>query len=362
MKNKPYWLMPFFAFSLFAVPGCGGDDSDATAGNCSVVDLGDGTSAIRCPDGTELVVQNGQPGEKGDKGDDGDEAACTLGEEGGKYTLTCGDQTVVIGDACEDGFAMDLEADPTSGVYMLFRMSNCTWVRGNVIIDGVSEIPELFSRIEKVGGALVVVDTDVEEVSFPNLTEVGELYVDGNGSLTTLDFPALTKAGYFAIEENDALTNLSFPELTEVVRDFYVMENHALTSVDGFPKLETVGSWFSIGDNAALETIGNFTSLKRVGGLEIWDNTVLTSVADFSALEKIAGSDGVAGFSLLYVGFNPVLASFGGLGSVSTIDGNVTIMENPELSQDDVDALLEGIDVTGDKNVCGNKGGDACGL
>src|SRR5690606_15353587 len=46
-------------------------NADRTAGNCTIVDLGDGTSAIKCPDGSELVVQNGKDGKDGKDGADG---------------------------------------------------------------------------------------------------------------------------------------------------------------------------------------------------------------------------------------------------------------------------------------------------
>lgn len=362
MKRKPSWLLPF-AFSLLAVVGCGRDDSEATpAGNCEIVDLGDGSSAIRCPDGTELVVRNGKDGEKGDKGDDGNQDACTLGEKDGKFTLTCGDQSIVIGDACEDGFPLSIifDGDTTEAGWVLFAVSNCTWVRGDVSIEGGGEIPAALARIEKIDGMLGITETAIEEVSFPNLTEVDVLYVIMNEALTSVDFPSLVDVRNFAISNNPQLTTLGFPSLTNVERSLRLEENPALTTVDAFPKLETVGDWFVIVGNDGLEAVGGFTSLERVGSLAVYDNDALVSVADFPALEEITGSDGPVGSSVVYIANNPVLASFGKLGSVSTIDGDVTVVNNPELPQEVIDELLDGIDITGGLYVCGNKGGGEC--
>jgi len=364
MKHKPFWLMPF-ALSLFAVPGCGSDDSDATpAGNCAIVDLGDGTSAIRCPDGSELVVRNGNDGEKGDKGDDGDQAACTLDESEGKLTLTCGDQSVGIGDACTEGFPADVyvaagEADGAASL-LLFQVSNCTWVRGSVLIRDVDAIPELLSRIEKIDGSLEVYETGLEAVSLPNLTEVGSLYVGQNELIESVDFPALTKAGGLFIEDNAVITDLAFPSLASVEHDLYIDGNDGLTTVDAFASVETIGGWLHFANNPNLETVGNFTSLASVAGIELWNNETLVSVADFPALEEIAGFGEPIVGSLLYVANHLALSSFGKLGSVSTIDGDVTFEYNLELPQSDIDDLLDGIDITGSQYICGNKGGPAC--
>ena len=361
MKREPLWLLPF-ALSLLSVVGCGDDAETTPAGNCEVVDLGDGSSAIRCPDGTEVVVRNGKDGEKGDKGENGSQDACTLGEADGKFTLTCGDRSVVIGDACEDGFPLNLifDGDTTEASRILFSVSNCTWIRGDVYIEGGSEIPAAVARIEKIDGALAIGETAIEEISFPNLTEVGALYVTLNEALTTVDFPSLVDVRNFAISNNPQLTTLGFPSLTNVERSLRLEENPALTTVDAFPKLETVGGSVIIEDNDGLETVGGFTSLERVGSLAVYDNDALVSVADFPALEEITGSDGPVGTSVVYIANNPVLASFGKLGSVSTIDGDVTVVNNPELPQEDIDEMLDGVDIAGSLYVCGNKGGDAC--
>jgi len=342
MKHKPYWL-PFFALSLLTIPGCGSDDAESAGGSCTVVDLGDGTSAIRCPDGSELVVPNGKDGEKGEPGDKGADASCSLGEEDGKYTLTCGDQSVVVGDSCPDGFPLDVIAYGGSTQYAytlaLFQVTNCTWVRGNVAVASSAELPALMRRIEKVDGSVEIAENDLENISFPKLTEVG---------------------GYLAVYGNATLENIELPALRTVGNALAIDSNESLTAVD-FAALEQVGDWLYVDSNDALEAL-SFPSLESVLGIELRNNEALASVGDFTALEEIVGEgDGAdAEYALVLVEGNDALTSFGKLGSVSQIDGHVAFVQNPELPQEDVDALFEDIDVTGEKYFCGNKGGSAC--
>lgn len=344
MKNRNFLLASGFALSLFAVPGCGSDDADSAAsGSCTIVDLGDGTSAIRCPDGTEIVVQNGKDGDKGEKGDKGEDAACTLGEEDGKYTLTCGDKTIAIGDSCPDGFPLDVIAYGGSTQYAytlaLFQASNCTWVRGDVILVEYAEFPAVMRRIEKVDGVIEIAGNTIESIEFPKLAEVG---------------------GYLAVLEDANVKELKFPALRTVGEVLAIDTVDKLVSMD-FSALESVGDWLYVLGNDAIETV-SFPALKSVVGIHFEQNEALVSVGDFAALEEIVGAgDGTdAEYALVHVSNHPALTSFGKLGSVSEIDGHVAVFKNPELPQEDVDALFDAIDVKGQTYFCENKGGDAC--
>jgi len=367
MKPTSPWLIPFFALALLPVAGCGTDDADSSpAGVCTIVDLGDGTSAIRCPDGSEVVVRNGADGEKGDKGEKGDDRACTLGESDGKYTLTCGDHSVVIGDSCADGFPLDVvvrdDTDEYATLLTLFEVSNCTWIRGDVSIRNTGEIPPALLRVERIDGDLEIVHIDLEELILPNLTELATgVKIAANASLAKVELPSLTTAGIVLIAENDALTSVSMPVLGTVGEGLAIYNNPSLPAIDGFSAVESMGTLY-VAQNASLETIGNFASLVSVGSIELWDNDALESVAEFPALEELKGfGDGAsAEYSILWASDNAVLSSFGKLGSVSTIDGHVSFMNNPELLESAIDDLLDGIDVTGTVVTCGNKGGSGC--
>src|SRR5690606_5235233 len=123
----------------------------------------------------------------------------------GTHTLTCGDQSVVIGGTCEGGFPGDVFlADPEHAdlSLTLFQVSGCTWVRGSVNVDGYSgtELPEAFKRITEVDGYIIIGDesgTGLEVLSFPALKRIGyDLQLGENDALAEIaDFPALQEAG-----------------------------------------------------------------------------------------------------------------------------------------------------------------------
>jgi len=62
----------------------------------------------------------------------------------------------------------------------------------------------------------------------------------------------------------------------------------------------------------------------------------------------------------LFVAWNDALTSFGKLGSVSAIPGDVGFMGNPALRHEDIEGLLDGIEISGDTEICENEGGPAC--
>ena len=354
MTHKARWLTPLFALSLFALPGCGSDEGDA-AGSCTIADLGDGTSAIRCPDGSELVVKNGtdgkdgvdgKDGEKGDKGDKGDDADCTLDEVDGQYTLTCGGQSVVIGDSCADGFAPDLVIENDKSMSLaLFQVTNCTWLRGdlNVYKYPNAELPEALSRIEKIDGWISISESHaLEEMSLPRLVEVG------------------TDIG---IIYNDAIEKVSFPALKTVGRFLTIDYNENLSDISGFGVLESVGASFTIDTNPLLETLGSFDSLTKVGALNVWENASLETLGDFPKLQTIeCEHEDCMDLGRLSILDNDVLTSIAGLSALEKVEGRVTVADNPSLPESDVEDFIDGLAEVGEREVCGNKDGVACPL
>lgn len=66
--------------------GCGAPGDDAS---CTVVDNGDGTYAMTCPDGSSVVFSDGGDGTAGQDG----ESCTVVGNGDGTYTMTCPDGT-----------------------------------------------------------------------------------------------------------------------------------------------------------------------------------------------------------------------------------------------------------------------------
>lgn len=346
-------LTSLLALSLAIAPGCGSDDVDdaatdpVQAGSCTIVDKGDGTSAIQCPDGTELIVENGKPGtdgekgpagkdgEKGDKGEDGDDAAapCRLSDNGdGTHSLSCGGTTVTIGDSCENGFASDLVVtdygNEGAESLTLFQATSCTWIRGEVLVGDYSEttLPKALERIEKVDLGVFIFDNDnLESFAFPSLREALSLVATGNPALTTVgSFPMLESVGYdLQLENNDSLTDIGhFPEL-KTARSVFIRENPELLHVGGFPALEKVLT-LDISTNPVLLDVGEFSALETViSDLRIRNNAALTEIGDFPALEKVQG--------LLRIEENVALTSTGGFPALRMLR-SLFVVDNPKLA------------------------------
>jgi OmcA/MtrC family decaheme c-type cytochrome len=101
--------------SVLAVAGCKGGKGDAGANgangtSCTLSDNHDGTSTIRCPDGTSVTVPTGQPS-----------VSCTVADNGdGTKTITCSDGTSVVVQAAVVDYAVmtpaELEASNMTAV------------------------------------------------------------------------------------------------------------------------------------------------------------------------------------------------------------------------------------------------------
>lgn len=371
-----------FPLALLALSGCSDDASDDAAldgqgGSCTVEDRGDGTAVIRCADGSEFTVSNGTSGADGKDGKDGNdgndgkdaqEPPCALTEnDDGTHTLTCGNQSVVIGAPCEAGFPGDVIVTDESDVeaashLMLFQVSSCTWIRGQVMISKYpgEELPKALERIEKVDGNVIVTQNEeLVEVGFPVLKTVDGIFAFmGNPKLVATSLPALESVGESLMwAANEELASVGeLPKLTEVGGDLGwgsnpnlehtpdVPElasvggylgwdlNESLVSIGAFPKLTTVGGTLEWRRSKSLENMGSFDALESVGDLSIRDTASLEAIVEFPKLETVAKD--------LTIRQNAALTDIGGLGSLTMVGGDFTVQDNPELSTCDVEDLI----------------------
>ncbi|MBU1239328.1 hypothetical protein KKF84_06665 [Myxococcota bacterium] len=89
MKSLMNWIL--LTLITLYIASCSGSTE-----SCTVVDNGDGTHTLRCDDGTEVTLQNGEDGEDGSN--------CSIADNGdGTYTMTCEDGTEVTFQDGEDG-------------------------------------------------------------------------------------------------------------------------------------------------------------------------------------------------------------------------------------------------------------------
>lgn len=407
--SKNFWLLP--CLSLVWAACAGEESSKASATTCTVEERGDGTALLRCPDDIELIVKSGADGASGADGDEGadgnDGATGVPGSEGaqgrpgadreeaescvisrnanGTHTLACGAQSIVIGDPCEEGFPIDIDSERPRTL-LLFQMSNCTWVRGSVDFRDYAneELPRSLSRITRVDSDLWISGSGLlQAVAFPQLREVGgDVYFYSLPALETLDLSRLEKVGddleisdmevlhsldLSRLEEVDdgvyfynlsALETIELPSLREVGGALEFEDNGRLSRIGKFPALESVGRWLTIGTNAELEELGSFEALTVVGGIQLWENHLLERIPEFPALAEIRGfGEGpLVGYSLFLVSDHDNLTSIGSLGSVSEIDGSVTIRDNPMLPQSIAETLFDDMTIAGTKTICSNDG------
>lgn len=424
MKRNFLGLLAIAPLSLLALPGCSDDAADEASldgkgqGSCSVEQRGDGTARISCPDGTEVIIdsgrtgapgrdgENGRPGLDGANGKDGKngndgkdvDSPCVLTDNpDGTHSMTCGDKSVVIGAPCDNGFPGDLllvngGPEPERGV-LLFQVSGCTWVRGDVVVAGYQgdALPPSFARITKIDRNLTITGNQaLTEATFPSLESVGGQHiVTGNAALIEASFPALQSVdGALTVAANAALEAVSFPALETIGEMTTIADNSELASIGEFTNLVTMKSgsfsslpklvefpdfpslvsatiigWFG---NERLESTGSFPKLTEVGELHWSGNPALVSTGGFPLLESAYTIDFTSNGALetigdfpklettefLLIAGNNALVSLPDLSALVSIEKNLFISDNAELTSI---AGLGGLEeVSGDFTITNN--------
>ncbi|MEP2935811.1 MAG: T9SS type A sorting domain-containing protein [Gilvibacter sp.] len=160
--------------------------------------------------------------------------------------------------------------------------------------------------------------------------------VTGNASLTTmagLSQLSLSSVPTVEVRNNDLLTDLSGLEGVLNVAGLIVNDNLNLGSLAGLDNLEEVSNaTMLVRNNANLTTLSGPTNVVFVDSgagvttLEIIDNDGLTMIPN-----NLVGAGSVV--NSVFVGFNDVLTSIDGLDEgIITLDGNLTILDNPLLT------------------------------
>ena len=275
---------------ILSASGCGG-----SSGNCSVLDNGDGTSTISCPDGSSVVISNGQDGssslivnellQDGDPNCPNGGIAVHTGVDSDGNGLLEGDEIVSTSYLCngQDG-EVTIPTGILQGSYTIRNSLDADWIASITSITGdlVVDAPGLTSldlpALTSVGGNLSIYGNDaLTSLDLTALMSVGgDLYI-GSNSLTSLDLTALTSVGGLNIENNVALTSLDLTALTSVEGDLNISGNYALTNL-AMPALTSVEGYLYINNNTSLSSL-SLTALTSVGGdLNISSNAALTSL------------------------------------------------------------------------------------
>ncbi len=130
--------------------------------------------------------------------------------------------------------------------------------------------------------------------------------------------------GDLAVDGNDALRELAgFDALTLVRRNLQVLDNAALVEVNGFSSLVRVNNDLIVRDNPALTRVQGFEALANADDIFVERNPRLISVS-LPAIDSVDDD--------VYIVDNDELLNLSGLGSLTSIGGELRITDNAGLT------------------------------
>ena len=116
-------------------------------------------------------------------------------------------------------------------------------------------------------------DNNIIGYSNPQLTQVGNCFLEQNKKLSELNLPRLTKVGHYFISCNEQLSELNLPQLTQV-GDGFLQWNNQLSELN-LPQLTQVGHYFLENLSAAVKQL---VKIEREKGIKINLNAEKTSL------------------------------------------------------------------------------------
>ena len=133
---------------------------------------------------------------------------------------------------------------------------------GNCFLEQNKKLSELnLPRLTKVGHNFLQWNNQLSELNLPQLTQVGHNFLQWNNQLSELNLPQLTQVGHYFISCNEKLSKLNLPQLTQVGNCF-LEQNNQLSELN-LPRLTKVGDGF-LGCNNQLSEL-NLPQLTQVG-------------------------------------------------------------------------------------------------
>ncbi|MFM9952313.1 MAG: T9SS type A sorting domain-containing protein [Saprospiraceae bacterium] len=217
-------------------------------------------------------------------------------------------------------------------------------------LNGLGNLGMSSARTLQVQGNALL--EDIDALASSNITSfISNVSILDNPALTNLNGLANIEAigNNFSANNNDALTDLTMPLLQYTGGSFNLQQNAILSGFD-FASLAVVGNNLNISNNDGLINLDGFPVLVIVGNnLIIQQNDVLVDISSLAFLAAITGS--------LTIHNNNALPSLDGLQNIGLISGNLTITNNDVLS--DCEAICTTINmmsVAGTTTIEGNSG------
>ena len=128
-------------------------------------------------------------------------------------------------------------------------------------------------QLTQVGDGFLEENDQLSELNLPQLTQVGDNFLEWNNQLRELNLPRLTQVGDGFLEQNKQLSELNLPQLTQVGH-YFIPCNEQLSKLN-LPQLTQVGNGFLENLSAAVKQL---VKIERGEGIKINLNAEKTSL------------------------------------------------------------------------------------
>ena len=194
--------------------------------------------------------------------------------------------------------------------------------------EDLADISALSDLVEVQGELVVFENTALETVpSFPGLEVLGAFVVSRNESLVEIgEAPLVEETGQFVIQLNPALEIIDdpLPALRSVEGNILLLFGQSLQEIRGLEALEAAGGLLQIGGSAALTAVPSFPSLREVG-----EGFFLSEVGEIEELEVAPALESAGA---LIIQFNASLHTLTGFGLLQSLEGELRLFRNDELT------------------------------
>ena len=150
---------------------------------------------------------------------------------------------------------------------------------------------------------------------------IGNIRIGANSGditdITTLSLPTLTSIeGVLEISSTGLNTLNGLSALEEINGSFFLTKNTVLINLQGLENLTSLDG-LSITENEELQSINQLARLTEISSIDISDNPKLISLIGLDNITQVKAN--------LTINGNPFLGSLGGLQSLNTINGLLSI-------------------------------------
>jgi hypothetical protein len=247
----------------------------------------------------------------------------------------------------------------------LIGLDNIISIGGNLIITENYVLNSLtgLENVSSVGGDIEIINNEYlgGVAGLTNLTTIsGGLHIYGNSLQSLWGFHNLISIGEdLHIWYTSSLNNLNGLEnITSLNGSLSLSLNTSLNDLSALGNITSVGGDLSIGSCDGLDHLTGLENITNVGGLQISNNNYLTDLSGLNNLTSVGGDLWIAYNDELHslielqnlasigggiwIGENYVLSNLFGLENIDPNSvSNLTIYENPNLSDCDVQSVCE---------------------